>query len=77
MFSLLSVFSRERIARKMIAIHRNSPITSSACQKRGRSRYSHCWSKKIEPLAQSTPKVLSAVPIRVPATTTNNAPSSP
>ena len=42
----------------MIAIHRNSPIASSACQNRGRSRYSHCWSKKIDPFAQSTPKML-------------------
>ena len=52
-------------------------MTSRICQNLGRSRYSHCWSKKMEPLAQSTPKVLDAVPANVPATTTNSAPSSP
>ncbi len=37
-------------------------MTSRICQNLGRSRYSHCWSKKMEPLAQSTPKVLDGRP---------------
>ena len=35
----------------MIAIQTNMPIDSSACQTRGRSRYSHCWANS-GPFAQ-------------------------